>query len=369
MPSIKEILNALETWAPPAYQESYDNSGLITGQPNWECTGVLCSLDATEEVVLEARARRCNLVVAHHPIVFSSLKKLSGQGYVERAVVRAIKEDIAIYAIHTNLDNVQDGVNRLMALQLGLRPESLAVLAPKTGLLQKLYTYVPLEQAGPVREALYAAGAGHIGKYAECSFSTEGNGSFRPLEGSNPTIGSSGGARETVREEKVEVILPAHKSRAVLAALFAAHPYETVAYELVSLQNPMQETGSGMIGELPAALTETAFLAQLKERFGLTVIRHTPMLNRPVRTVALCGGAGSFLTRAAIAAGADAYVTADVKYHEFFDADGQLLLADIGHFESEQYTIDGISAYLRHKFPTFAVLQTEVHTNPVRYFV
>ncbi|HSR40250.1 MAG TPA: Nif3-like dinuclear metal center hexameric protein [Phnomibacter sp.] len=369
MPTIQSVIMQLEAWAPISYQESYDNAGLITGDKGWPCSGVLCSLDATEEVVNEAIAKGCNLIVAHHPIVFTGLKKLSGNGYVQRAIIKAIKHDIAIYAIHTNLDNVADGVNRMIAERLGLKQESLAVLAPKTGLLCKLHTYVPLENANAVREALFAAGAGHIGRYVECSFSTGGLGSFRPLENTNPAIGTAGGPREQVAEEKVEVILPLHLQQKVLAALFKAHPYETVAYELVPLQNAHQEVGSGLIGELSETLSETAFLHLLKERFELQMVRHTPLRQRPVRTVALCGGAGSFLTKAAIASGADAYVTADVKYHEFFDADGQLLLADIGHFESEQYTIAGICKFLQDKFPTFAVLQTEVNTNPVCYFV
>lgn len=369
MPTIQSIIAELEAWAPPNYQESYDNAGLITGEKGWTCSGVICSLDATEDVVEEAIAKGCNLIVAHHPIVFSGLKKLSGNGYVQRAIIKAIKHDIAIYAIHTNLDNVIDGVNRMMADRLGLKKDSLAVLAPKAGLLCKLHTYVPLDQAHAVREALFAAGAGHIGRYVECSFGTAGIGTFRPLEDTQPAIGTAGGPREQVAEEKVEVILPIHLQQKVLAALFNAHPYETVAYELVALQNTHQEVGSGLVGELPEAIPETAFLHLLKERFGLQLVRHTPFRQRPVRTVALCGGAGSFLTRAAIAAGADAFVTADVKYHEFFDADGQLLLADIGHFESEQATIAGICKFLQDKFPTFAVLQTEVNTNPVRYFV
>jgi dinuclear metal center YbgI/SA1388 family protein len=369
MPIIQSIISTLEAWAPAAYQESYDNAGLITGDKAWPCSGVLCSLDATEEVVNEAIARGCNLVVAHHPIVFAGLKKLSGNGYVQRAIIRAIKHDIAIYALHTNLDNVANGVNRMIAERLDLKQESLAILAPKAGLLSKLHTYVPLESANAVSEALFEAGAGQIGRYVECSFSTGGVGSYRPLEDANPANGTAGGPREQVAEEKVEVILPVHLQQKVLAALFKVHPYETVAYELVPLQNMHQEVGSGLIGELPETLSETAFMHHLKERFRLQVVRHTPFRQRPVRTVALCGGAGSFLTKAAIAAGADAYVTADVKYHEFFDADGQLLLADIGHFESEQCTIAGICKFLQDKFPTFAVLQTEVNTNPVRYFV
>lgn len=368
MPRIKDFVLALEQWAPPALQESYDNAGLIAGDAHADCTGVLCSLDCTEAVIDEAVARGCNLVVAHHPILFKPIKRLTGSNYAERTLIKAIRQQVAIYAIHTNLDNVLHGVNHWMADQLGLRPESRRILQPKAGLLAKLSTYVPIAQAQPVLEALYAAGAGHVGQYAECSFSTQGTGTFRPLPGTNPAIGQAGGPREEVAETKLEVLLPLHRQQPVLAALRAAHPYETVAYELVKLENEWAETGSGLLGELPGAITETELLHRLQVAFGLQQVRHTAFTHRPIRTVALCGGAGSFLTRTAIAAGADAYITADIKYHEFFDAEGRLLLADIGHFESEQHCIAGLAGRLQAEFPTFAVLKAEVNTNPVHYF-
>ncbi|MCU0335799.1 MAG: Nif3-like dinuclear metal center hexameric protein [Chitinophagaceae bacterium] len=368
MPRIKDLISALEQWAPPALQENYDNAGLIAGDAQTDCTGVLCSLDCTEAVIDEAVARGCNLVVAHHPIVFQPLKRLTGGSYAERTLIKAIRQQVAIYAVHTNLDNVLHGVNHWMADQLGLRPESRRILQPKAGLLAKLYTYVPVAQADAVLEALYAAGAGHIGQYVECSFSTKGTGSFRPLPGTHPAIGQAGGPRERVAETKIEVLLPLHRQQAVLAALKTAHPYETVAYELIKLENEWAETGSGLLAELPGAITETELLHRLQQAFGLQHLRHTAFTHRPIRTVALCGGAGSFLTRAAIAAGADAFITADVKYHEFFDADGRLLLADIGHFESEQHCIAGLAGHLQAEFPTFAVLKAEVVTNPVHYF-
>lgn len=367
--TIAQITQTLEQWAPLAFQEHYDNCGLLTGNRQWACTGVLCTLDATEQVIEEAISRGCNLIVAHHPIIFSGIKKWSNNSHVERAVIKAIKNDIAIYALHTNLDNIRQGVNQMMAEKMGLRSQSLAVLAPKNGLLSKLYTYVPTAQAPMVLQALYEAGAGHIGQYAECSFSTLGTGTFKPLPGSNPVIGTSGGRQEQVAETKIEVLLPTYLQQKIVHALLKAHPYETVAFECISLSNPLQEAGSGLIGELPATLSETDWLHRLKEQFGLSVIKHTPLLHRPIRTVALCGGAGAFLLPAAIAAGADAFVTSDLKYHEFFDADGHLLLADIGHYESEHATIAGISKFLQAKFPTFAVLQTEVNTNPVHYFL
>ncbi len=363
---IFDIIQALEAKAPPSLQESYDNAGLLTGDAGWECSGVLCSLDATEDVILEAKSRKCNLVVAHHPIIFSGLKKINGKSYVEKTVIAAIKNDIAIYAIHTNLDNIIDGVNDRIADKLGLINRR--ILAPKPGQLLKLYTFVPHEQAEKVRSALFAAGAGHIGEYSEASFSAEGTGSFKGSEKTNPFVGEPG-SRHEEKEVKIEVILPVYAQSAVLKALFAAHPYEEVAYDLVSLANDNQSVGSGLLGELPEPLDETGFLHMLKTSFDLSVIRHTPLLGKKVKKVALCGGSGSFLTGKAVSAGADFYVSADIKYHEFFDANNRLVIADIGHWESEQYTTELLLELLQAKFPTFAVLKSGVRTNPVHYFL
>ncbi len=364
---IKEIILALEAWAPPAYQESYDNCGLITGSDQWNCTGAICTLDATEEVIDEAIENKCNLVLAHHPIVFSGLKKLSGNSYMERAIIKAIKKDIAIYAIHTNLDNINTGVNYKMANALGLK--NTTILLPKAQNICKLYTYVPITEAEMVKNALFEAGAGQIENYSECSFSTKGNGSFRPMAGSNPVVGTTGGPREMVEEVKLEMVFPAYLQSKIVKALHQAHSYEVPAYEVILLQNVNQTVGSGLIGELPKTINENEFLTHLKQSFGLKLIKHTAFLNKPIRTVAICGGSGSFLTSKAIGLGADAFITSDIKYHEFFDADKRILLADIGHWESEQYTIDLLNEFLQLKFPTFAVLKSGTITNPVSYFI
>ena len=363
--NINNIIQVLEQLAPPALQESYDNAGLITGSPSWECSGIICTLDATEAVVLEAKEKGCNLVVAHHPIVFGGIKKLNGKNYVEKAVIAAIKNDIAIYAIHTNLDNVIHGVNNRIADKLGLFNRK--ILAPKAGLLMKLYSFVPHAQAEQLRNALFAAGAGDIGQYSHCSFSAEGTGSFQAGEGTNPYIGAIG-KTHFEPETKIEVIFPAWLQQQVLAALFEAHPYEEVAYDLVSLSNDYQDVGSGLIGELPEAMDEPFFLQMLKTSFDLKIIRHTPFLGKKIKKVALCGGSGSFLTGKAVSKGADIYISADFKYHEFFDANDQILIADIGHWESEQYTTDLLIDVLQAKFPTFAVLKSGVKTNVVNYF-
>jgi dinuclear metal center YbgI/SA1388 family protein len=362
---IAEIVQHLETVAPAAFQEDYDNAGLITGQAGWECTGVMVSLDATEEVVMEAHGKGCNLLVAHHPIVFRGLKKINGKNYVERAVISAIKHDVAIYAVHTNLDNVLQGVSGKMAEVLGL--QNVRILSQKKNTLKKLFTFVPIENAEDVRKAIFDAGGGNIGKYAQCSFNMDGTGTFMAKEGADPYIGEVG-KLATAREMKIEVIFPAYLEAAVVQAMLDAHPYEEVAYDLVELSNLYQYAGSGVMGELPGPLEGKAFLELLKSAFKVPVVRHTPLVEGPIRKVALCGGAGSFLISSALKAGADVYVTADIKYHEFFDAEGRMVIADIGHFESEQFTVELLQDILRQKFTTFAVLKSETKTNPVNYY-
>ena len=364
MLTVQDVIRYLETIAPPAYQESYDNARLIVGDPTADVRGVLVSLDAVESVVDEAIRRNCNLVVSHHPIVFRGLKSLTGKNYVERTVIKAIKHDIALYAIHTNLDNVQHGVNRRISEKLGL--QKLRVLAPKQDTLQKLVTFVPLADTDQVLHALGEAGAGQIGNYKNCSFRTAGTGTFQPTEQATPHLGEAG-KQEQVEEQRIEVMYPAHLAGQILAALRQAHPYEEVAYYQQALANENQEVGSGMIGELPEPLSGPNFLTHLKEKMQLSVIRHTRLLDTPVQRVAVCGGAGSFLLPHALRQRADAFVTADYKYHEFFDADGQLVIADIGHYESEVFTKDLLGELLSEKFVNFAVHLSEVTTNPVFY--
>jgi dinuclear metal center YbgI/SA1388 family protein len=362
---IAEITSFLESKAHPSLQEPYDNAGLITGDADRECTGIICSLDAIEDVVKEAIEKKCNLIVSHHPIIFGGLKKINGKNYVEKTVIRAIKNDIAIYAIHTNFDNVIDGVNGRIAQLLGL--QNISILSPKQNTLKKLFTFVPVDKAEQVRNAIFSAGGGHIGNYSECSFNAEGDGTFKAGQGTDPYVGDIG-KRHTEKELKIEVIFPSYLESRIVAALKAAHPYEEVAFDLVDLSNMNLKTGSGVIGELAEPVEGKDFLAVLKDIFRLEVVRHTSLSERPVKRVAVCGGAGSFLISKALASGADAYVTADIKYHEFFDANDQILIADIGHYESEQFTISLLQEILVQKFPTFAVLKTGVETNPVRYF-
>ncbi|GAB5538154.1 MAG: Nif3-like dinuclear metal center hexameric protein [Salibacteraceae bacterium] len=363
---VNEVIQLLDDWAPRVYQESYDNANLICGNSEAKVSAALLTLDCTEEVVDEAIEKNANLIIAHHPIVFTGLKSLTGASYVERTIIKAIKNDIAIYAIHTNLDNVANGVNGKIGEKLGM--EHLKILAPKNGSLLKLFTFIPSAHVNAVLKALFDSGAGHIGNYDECSFRVNGEGTFRGLDGSNPFAGTAGVQHEE-KETKVEVIFPKHLQGTVIKALIEAHPYEEVAYDIIQLQNVRHDLGSGMIGTMKKAMSPKEFLSHLAEVMNLKVIRHTALLDKPIQRVAFCGGAGGFLLPRALAEKADAFVTSDFKYHEFFDHENKLTIFDIGHFESEQFTPELIGEYLAQKNVTFAVLLSGVNTNPVHYFI
>lgn len=363
--NIRAITDIMEQWAPLELQEGYDNAGLIVGDADTEVNGVLVTLDCTEEVVEEAIRERCNLIVAHHPIVFKGLKKLNGKNYVERVVIKAIQNNIALYAAHTNLDHVQTGVNHRIADRLGLINRR--ILAPKQNLLCKLVVFCPHNHAEKVRSALFSAGAGEIGNYRECSFNLKGEGTFLGGENTNPYVGEKG-KRHTEPETRIELLYQSHSERKILKAMYDAHPYEEVACDLYNLRNQDHTTGAGMIGELEHEMPETEFLAFLKDKMNAVCVRHTTMRNKPVRKVALCGGSGSFLLENALRASADVFVTGDFKYHEFFDAESRLVIADIGHYESEQFTVDLIEDHLKSRLSDLALKRTSVNTNPVSYF-
>ena len=361
---IQDILSFLDQIAPPAYQESYDNATLICGDRNWPLTGVICTLDCTEAVVEEAIQQGANLIVAHHPIVFKGLKSITGKTYVERTLIKAIQANVAIFAIHTNLDHVSGGVNKRIADRLGL--EQTRILQPKKQLLSNLVFFVPSANKEQVLAAVFQAGAGKIGEYKDCSFSSEGLGRFTPSENANPTLGQAGIPHEEP-ELRIEVVLPSYLSGKVLSALKAAHPYEEVAYFLSSLENENLEVGAGMLGVLPKAMTEEEFLDYLKERMNLQIIKHSPLRRKQIQKVALCGGAGIFLLGDAKKAGADVFVTSDIKYHEYFDAEGALVLCDIGHYESEIFTKDLLADVLSQNFPNIALYLSKAVTNPTSY--
>lgn len=362
---IKEITSYLESLAPLSSQESYDNCGLLVGDENTEITNALLTLDCTEEIIDEAKKKGCNLIIAHHPIIFKGIKKLNGKNYVERTIISAIQNDIAIYAIHTNLDNYRFGVNHEIAERIGLK--NVRILQPKVDVLHKIVVFCPSDYIEQVSNALFNAGAGEIGNYSECSFESTGTGAFKPNEISNPTIGNIG-QREQVTEIKLEVMCSNHLLNKVVSVMLKAHPYEEVAYDLIPLSNKNSYEGAGMIGELETPMKTNDFLKYLKESFKTDCIRHTKLITPTINTVAFCGGSGSFLLSDAIRQKADIYITGDFKYHEFFDAENNIIIADIGHYESEQFTPNLLNRILKKKFINFAPHLSEVSTNPINYF-
>jgi dinuclear metal center YbgI/SA1388 family protein len=364
MKTIKEISTILETMAPLAYAEDFDNVGLLVGDSATEVTGILVCHDALESVIEEAIAKKCNLIVCFHPIVFSGMKKITGKNYVERVVIKAIKNDIAIYAVHTALDNHQEGVNKIFCDALGLT--NTKILIPKPNFIRKLVTYTIPENAEQVRNALFDAGAGNIGNYENCSFNSQGIGTYMGNEHSDPKIGNRFEFVEG-NEIKIEVTFEKHLESKILKALFSKHAYEEVAYEIYELQNSHQNIGLGMIGELKKPMSEKDFLLFVKDKMQAEGIRHSQFTGKPIKKVAVLGGSGSFAIKNAISSGADAFLTADLKYHNFYEAENELILADIGHFESERYTKNYIVDYLRKKILNFAIILSEENTNPVKY--
>lgn len=362
---ISEITSYIESVAPLAMQESYDNAGLIVGNRQAEATGALICLDVTEEVVDEAIGLGFNLIISHHPFVFSGLKKFTGANYIERTLIKAIKNDIAVYAAHTNLDNMlNNGVNSKIAEKIGLR--NVRILSPMSGNLCKLAVYVPKSHAEAVRNAMFEAGAGSIGNYDSCSYNTEGQGTFKANENCNPFVGNIGKLHFEA-ETRIETIMPQHLTGKVINAMLAAHPYEEPAYDIYPLKNEYNQAGTGIIGELTEPENAAAFLLRIKKIFDCGSIRHTRLPETPIARIAVCGGAGSFLIEDAMRAGADILLTADIKYHQFFDARYPFVLADIGHYESEQFTKELFYELLTRKFSNFAVRLTKVKTNPIKY--
>jgi len=361
---VKDITSYLESIAPLALQESYDNSGLLVGDYESKVDSILLTLDVTSEVVKEAIEKKCNLIIAHHPFIFSGLKNITGKNDIEKCVILAIKNNISIYAAHTNLDNVINGVNQKFATKLGLKNQR--ILVPKSNELKKLTTYVPLVNTEDVLEALSKAGAGNIGEYEQCSFIQKGIGSFKPSVNASPHIGTPT-ILEHVEENRIEVLVPSTKVNKVLKVLFEVHPYEEVAYYLSSLENKNQEIGSGMIGELTKELPPQKFLEHLKVSLNLDIIKYTPF-SKKIKKVAICGGSGKFLLQNAINENVDAYVSSDFKYHEYFEAEKQLMIADIGHYESEVNTKELFYEVLSEKFDNIALVFSETNTNPIRYY-
>ncbi|MBT8244665.1 MAG: Nif3-like dinuclear metal center hexameric protein [Winogradskyella sp.] len=361
---VQDVINHLHDLAPLAYAEDFDNVGLLVGDKNQSVSGILVTLDTLEAVVDEAIENNCNLIVSFHPIIFKGLKKLTGKNYVERVVIKAIQNNIAIFAIHTALDNAFQGVNSIICDQLGLKNKQ--ILIPKKGTIKKLTTYVPKEKAELLRQSLFKTGAGNIGNYDNCSFNTNGIGTFKGNDNSNPVIGQKG-QLQNENETQVNVTFHKHLESKVLKSLFEAHPYEEVAYEITTLDNTNQHIGMGMVGDVEDPQVESDFLKFVKEKMNATSVRHSKLLNKPVKKVAVLGGSGAFAIDAAKAAGADIFITADLKYHDFFSAENDIVVADIGHYESEQFTKTFLVDYLSKKNTSFAIILSNTNTNPVKY--
>lgn len=362
---LNELTSYLEAIAPLSFQESYDNSGLLVGDPTKDISRGLIALDCTEEVVDEAIRLQCDVIIVHHPIIFKGVKKLTGANYMERVVIKAIRHQMAIYAIHTNLDNIVGGVNTKIADKLGL--EKQRILAPKKSLVRKLVVFVPVDHVDPFRAALFAAGAGNIGDYSECSFNSVGYGTFKPGASADPFVGETD-KQHREEEVRVEFLYPSYLEQKILNALYEAHPYDVPAYDIIPLENNHLEVGGGVVGELTDAISLIDFFELTKRKLDVKMIRHTAQIKDKVQRIAVCGGSGSFLLKEAIRAGADVFLSADFKYHEFFDAEDKIVIADVGHFESEQFTQELLLEIIRKKFTTFAVRLTGIDTNPIKYY-
>ncbi|MDR1379912.1 MAG: Nif3-like dinuclear metal center hexameric protein [Tannerella sp.] len=361
---IKDILEEIERHAPLSLQEDFDNAGIQAGDVNLPATGALLCLDVTEDVVEEAIKAGFNLIVSHHPLLFKPLKSLTGKNYIERCLIKACKNDIAIYAAHTNLDNASGGVNYKLAEMFGL--EDVRILSPRKHNLVKIVTFVPENDAETLRRALFEAGAGDIGNYSSCSFNAEGNGTFLAGENSNPYCGETG-KLHVEKEVRIETVFPAYRKPAVIRALLSAHPYEEPVFDLYKLENEWQQAGSGIVGTLPEQEDELIFLQRIKDVLKAKCIKHSPLTGRRLRTVALCGGSGAFLISEAIAAGADIFITGEARYNDFYDAENRILLAVTGHYESEICTKDLFFHIISKKFPTFAVQNSIANSNPIKY--
>lgn len=361
---VKEVIAILEELAPLPYAEDFDNVGLLVGDPSTDVSGILVTLDTLENVVDEAITHKCNLIVSFHPILFKGLKSLTGTTYVERVVIKAIQNKIAIYSMHTALDNSKNGVNAKICEMLGL--QNTKILLPQKDTIKKLVTYVPLSDTEALRDKLFEVGAGSIGNYSNCSFTSEGIGSYKANAGARPVKGTLG-EMHYEKEAQLHITYPKANENQIMSALFEHHPYEEVAYEISTLENRNQDIGMGMIGELEKPMDELQCLGFIKQKMQADCLRHSRLRDRPVRKIAVLGGSGAFAIAAAKAAGADIFVTADVKYHQFYEAEGKLIIADIGHYETEQFTKNLLVDHLTKKIPNFAIRLSDSKTNPIKY--
>lgn len=366
MAKVSEIINCITDVAPLQLQEDYDNSGLLVGDPNNEVESALITFDITEEAIDEAIEKNCKLIISHHPIIFKGLKKLTQQTYIERIVAKAIKNDIALACMHTNLDNSNQGVSVALAQQLGLK--NIKILDPMKNKLAQVVVFCPVEQAEAVRRAMCDAGAGHTGNYDQCAFNAEGKGCFRALEGSHPYVGNQD-ELHFESETRIETIVPTFMVGKVIAAMKNVHPYEEPAYNIYPVENEYEQAGGGAFGTLETPMNETDFLNLVQQKLNIPCLKHSKLIGREISKVAVCGGSGAFLIGKARSCGADIYITSDIKYHDYFDAEGKIVLVDAGHYETEQFSKEIIKGLINKKFPKFATLISERSKNPVHYYV
>ncbi len=361
---VKDIIKILEEWAPSVYSEDFDNVGLLTGDPESNCTGILVTLDTIESIIDEAIEKKCNLIVSFHPIIFSSLKKISKSDYVQKTIFKAIQNNISIYAIHTSLDNHKYGVNHKMAEKLNLI--NTKILIPKNDTLRKLIVNVPKSNANNLIDALHNTGAGLLGNYENCSFSLTGKGTFKGNKFSKPNIGDPE-KKTYIKEKQIQLVFQKHLESKILKTLFENHPYESVAYDILSLNNINPDIGMGLLGSLEKSLNENEFISLIKKTFKTPTVRHSKLLNKTIKKVALLGGSGSFAIDSTIKQNADVFITSDLKYHNFFMAENKIVVMDIGHYESEQFTKNLIYDFLKKKLSNFAIVLSNINTNPVNY--
>ncbi len=362
---LKKIIALLEEFAPLSFQEDYDNSGLIYGNTDKEIDSALICLDITEETIDEAISNKDELIISHHPLLFDGIKKITGKNYVERCLIKAIQHDIAIYAIHTNLDNLKEGINFKICQKLDLI--NCNILQAKNSKLKKLVTFVPKKYAEKVRLAIFNAGAGKIGEYDCCSYNIEGTGTFRASDNTNPFTGEKN-KLHFEEETRIETIFPDYLQNRIISEMIQSHPYEEVAYDIYPLDNKSELYGAGMIGDLKQEINEKDFLKTISLKLNTRCIRHTKLSGKNIKRVAVCGGSGSFLLSQAIKQKADIFISGDFKYHQFFNAENKIIIADIGHFESEQHSLEIIYELVKKKFPKFAARITKKNTNPINYY-
>ncbi len=361
---VKEVIDFLEKIAPLSIQEEYDNSGLLVGDSKTRLNGVLISLDCTEQIINEAIKNNCNLIIIHHPLIFNPIKKINGKTSNEKVIISAIKKDICIYSMHTNFDNILNGVNFIIAKKLNLK--KLKILRHKKNTLSKLELYCPKEFTEKVRNSIFLVGGGKIGEYNSCSFNISGKGTFKPSRNANPFIGQKDEFK-VEDEDKIELVFPSYLENKIIDTLKNNHPYEQVAFQVIQLSNPHPEIGSGLVGELDDEIRSDEFLRLLKDKMNTNSIKYTKLVRKKIKKIALCGGSGSFLINDAILSNADLFISSDIKYHDFFKADNKIIIADIGHYESEQFTKDLIFDLLNKNFNRFAILKSKINTNPVNY--